>query len=166
MDANQSIAEHNNLFNQSRSTYEDVKNELESGGDPSRQADRIAETRDTLEEARSNLQDAQDSLSGVEDLEVDPVVKEYARLLSEAMDAQIEAEDTEIEFYNTLEEDPALQNTRDEALDLLSQADESYQQAQDRYAQAREVATRNPELISLPVGGSTSPQETTQQTTS
>ncbi len=155
------------LFNQSRSAYEEVKNGLESGGDPSRQEDRIAETRDTLEEAQSNLQDAQDSLSGVEDLEVDPVVKEYARVLSGAMDAQIEAEDTEIEFYNTLEEDPALENTREEALDLLSQADESYQQAQDSYAQARGVARRNPELISLPAdGGSTSPQETTGQTTS
>lgn len=162
-DANEAISEHNQLFNQSRDTYADVKKELESGGEPSGQKERIAETRGTLEEARSNLESARASLSGVRDLEVDPAVKGYARTLSAAMDAQLAAEAAEIEFYNTLEDDPALENDREKALDLLSRADEGYRKAEDSYAQARKVASRNPELISVPAesnGGATT-EETT-----
>lgn len=163
-EANQSIAEHNELFNQSRDTYSSVKSELESGGDPSEQQESIAEARVTLEEARSNLESARDSLGGVRDLEVDPAIKDYARLLSGAMNAQLAAEATEIEFYNTLEEDPALENNRQQALELLSEADADYQRAADLYARARQVANRNPDLISLPTrsGGSTTLETTAQ----
>lgn len=165
-DANEAISEHNELFNQSRDTYSSVKSELESGGDPSGQQERIADARATLEEARSNLESARDSLGGVQDLEVDPAIKEYAKTLSGAMNAQLTAEATEIEFYNTLEEDPALENNRQQALDLLSEADADYQKAEDRYAQARRIASQNPDLISLPSqSGTTVPETTMEETT-
>lgn len=161
-DANEAISEHNDLFNQSRATYTSIKNDLESGGDPSEQKGRIADTRATLEKARGNLENARDTLGGVQDLDVDPAIKDYASQLSEAMDAQLAAESAEIEFYNTLEEDPALENNRKQALDLLAEADTGYQKAADRYAQARRIANRNPDLISLP---SQSGESTTLETT-
>ena len=60
----------------------------------------------------------------MEDLDVDPAVKEYASLLSEAMEDQLDAEAKEIEFYGILEQDPALENNREKALDLLSEVGE------------------------------------------
>ena len=80
-------------------------------------------------------------------LDVDPSVKEYARLLSEAMDAQLAAEAKEIEFYGILEEDPALQNNREEALDLLSEVGEGYQKAEMIYDEAQNLANAHPKLI-------------------
>jgi DNA repair exonuclease SbcCD ATPase subunit len=146
-DANESIAEHNRLFDQARATYTDVKQEIEAGNDPSAQQDRITESREKMEEARSNLQDARDSLDGVNDLDVDPAVKRYASTLSDAMEAQISAEDREIEFYSLLEEDPALENSRDEAENLLQQVGDDYERAEQAYAKARDLADENPELI-------------------
>jgi len=146
-DANESIAEHNRLFDQARATYTDVKQEIEAGNDPSAQQDRITEARERMEEARSNLQDARESLGGVNDLDVDPAVKRYASTLSDAMEAQISAEDREIEFYRLLEEDPALENSREEAEDLLQQVGEDYERAEQAYAEARSLADENPELI-------------------
>lgn len=146
-DANESIAEHNRLFDQARATYTDVKQAIEDGNDPSAQQDRITEARERMEEARSNLQDARESLSGVNDLDVEPAVKRYASTLSDAMEAQISAEDREIEFYRLLEEDPALENNREEAEDLLQQVGEDYERAEQAYAEARNLADENPELI-------------------
>jgi hypothetical protein len=68
-------------------------------------------------------------------------------LLSEAMDAQLAAEAKEIEFYGILEEDPALQENREEALDLLSEVGEGYQKAEKIYDEAHNVANANPRLI-------------------
>jgi hypothetical protein len=146
-EANDSISEHNVLFDEARSTYADVKQRIESGADPSKEKDNIAEAKNTLEKARTYLQDARESLGTVAGLEVDPSVKEYARLLSEAMDAQLAAEAKEIEFYGILEEDPALQNNREEALDLLSEVGEGYQKAEKIYDEAQNVANANPKLI-------------------
>jgi hypothetical protein len=145
--ANESISKHNVLFDEARSTYADVKQKIESGEDPSKEKDNIAEAKNTLEKARAHLQDARESLGTVAELEVDPAVQEYARLLSEAMDAQLAAEAKEIEFYGILEEDPALQNNREEALDLLSEVEEGYQKAEKAYDEAQKVANANPKLI-------------------
>ena len=146
-EANDAIADHNKLFDQARSTYTDVKQEIEAGNDPSAQQDRITEARQRMEEARSRLQDARDSLEGVNDLDVDQTVKRYASTLSDAMAAQISAEDREIEFYALLEEDPSLQDNREEAENLLQQVGDDYERAEQAYAEARELADQNPELI-------------------
>lgn len=146
-EANEAIAEHNRLFDQARATYTDVKQEIEAGNDPSAQQDRITEARERMEGARSRLQDARRSLDGVNDLDVDPTVKRYAGTLSDAMEAQISAEDREIEFYALLEEDPSLENNREEAEKLLEQVDEDYERAEQAYTEARNLADENPELI-------------------
>jgi hypothetical protein len=146
-DANESISEHNVLFDEARSTYADVKQKIESGDDPSKEKDNIAQAKSSLEKARTYLQDARESLVTVSELDVDPSVKEYAGLLSEAMDAQLAAEAKEIEFYGILEEDPALQNNRDEALALLSEVGKGYQKAEQTYDEAQNLANANPKLI-------------------
>ncbi|HKH10556.1 MAG TPA: hypothetical protein VKA73_05360 [Rubrobacter sp.] len=146
-EANGAIAEHNRLFDQARATYTDVKQEIEAGNDPSAQQDRITEAKDRMEEARSKLQDARGSLEGVNDLDVDPTVKRYAGALSDAMAAQISAENREIEFYALLEDDPALENNRDEAENLLQQVGDDYDRAEQSYDEARDLADENPDLI-------------------
>ncbi len=145
--ANASISEHNRLFNEARSTYTDVKQQIESGEDPSQEKDRITEAKNTLEEARQKLKDARESLSTVYDLDVDPAVKEYAGLLSDAMNSQLAAEAKEVQFYGILEEDPALENNRERALDLLSEVGAGYREAEESYAKAQDLADSNPELI-------------------
>jgi len=145
--ANQSISEHNKLFDEARSTYADVKQEIESGDDPSKEKDNITDAKNTLQEARKHLQDARESLSTVDDLDVDPAIREYASLLSEAMDAQLAAEAKEIEFYGILEEDPALQDNREQALDLLSEVGDGYKEAEKTYAEAQDLANEHPKLI-------------------
>jgi DNA repair exonuclease SbcCD ATPase subunit len=145
--ANESISEHNKLFDQARSTYSDVKEKIESGDDPSKEKDDITAAKNNLQEARTHLQDAQESLKTVEDLDVDPAVKKYANLLSEAMQDQLDAEAKEIEFYGILEQDPALENNREEALDLLSEVGEGYQKAEKTYSEAQDLADAHPKLI-------------------
>ncbi len=146
-EANGAIADHNRLFDDARGTYADVKQQIEAGDDPSAQQDRITEARDKMEEARSRLQEARDSLGGVNDLDVDPAVKRYAGTLSDAMGAQISAEDREIQFYTLLEEDPSLQDNREEAENLLQQVGDDYERAEQAYADARQLADENPDLI-------------------
>ncbi len=146
-DANASISEHNKLFEEARATYTDVKQQIESGEDPSQEKDRITEAKNTLEEARQKLKDARESLNTVDDLDVDPKVKEYAGLLSDAMDAQLAAEAKEVQFYGILEEDPALENNREKALDLLSEVGAGYREAEESYTKAQELADSNPGLI-------------------
>ncbi len=145
--ANGAIAEHNRLFDDARGTYADVKKEIEAGNDPSAQQDRITEAREKMEGARSKLQEARDSLSSVNDFDVDPAVKRYAGTLSDAMEAQISAEDQEIQFYTLLEEDPSLQDNREEAENLLEQVGDDYERAEQAYAEARNLADENPDLI-------------------
>ena len=146
-DANKSIPEHNKLFDEARSTYADVKEKIEAGDDPSKEKDNITEAKNTLEKARKHLQDARESLGRVDDLDVDPTVKQYASLLSEAMDAQLAAEAKEIEFYGILEEDPTLQDNREKALDLLSEVSDGYKKAENTYGEAQDLANAHPKLI-------------------
>jgi len=146
-EANKSISEHNELFDEARSTYADVKQKIESGDDPSKEKDDITEAKNTLEKARQDLQDARESLESVGDLDVDPAVKKYAGLLSEAMDAQLTAEAKEIEFYGILEEDPALEDNREKALDLLSEVGADYKRAEKTYDEAQDLANAHPQLI-------------------
>ena len=154
VEANESIAQHNQLFEQARDTYADVKQQIEAGEDPSGERDRITEAKETLEDARGNLEDARESLAGVQDLEVDGTIKQYARLLSEAMDAQLAAEAKEIQFYDLLEEDPALENNREQALELLDEIGAGYERAERAYAEAQELADSNPNVIeAAPEGG-------------
>jgi hypothetical protein len=154
VEANESIAEHNQLFEQARDTYADVKEQIEAGEDPSGERDRITEAKNTLEEARGNLDDARESLAGIQDLDVDRTIKQYALLLSQAMDAQLEAEAKEIEFYDLLEEDPALENNRDRALELLDEIAAGYEEAERAYGEAQELADSNPNVIeAAPEGG-------------
>ena len=154
VEANESIAQHNQLFEQARDTYADVKQQIEAGEDPSGERDRITEAKETLEDARGNLDDARESLAGVQDLEVDRTIKQYARLLSDAMDAQLAAEAKEIQFYDLLEEDPALENNREQALDLLEEIGTGYERAERTYAEAQELADSNPNVIeAAPEGG-------------
>ena len=154
VEANESIAQHNQLFEQARDTYADVKQQIEAGEDPSGERDRITEAKETLEDARGNLDDARESLAGVQDLEVDGTIKQYARLLSEAMDAQLAAEAKEVQFYDLLEEDPALENNREQALELLEEIGAGYERAERTYAEAQELADSNPNVIeAAPEGG-------------
>src|SRR5215213_353280 len=144
--ANRSISEHNKLFDKARSTYTDVKQKIESGDDPSKEKDNITDAKNTLQKARDDLKDARESLGTVDDLDVDPPVRRYANLLSEAMDAQLAAETKEIDFYDILEEDPALQDNRDQALDLLSEVGAGYKKAEETYAEAQDLANDHPKL--------------------
>ena len=145
--ANEAITEHNKLFDDARSTYTEVKQKIENGDDPSKEKDEITGAKNDLEEARNHLQDANASLDTVNDLNVDPAIKEYANLLSEAMQDQLDAEAKEIDFYGILEQDPALEDNREQALDLLSEVGKGYQQAEKTYGEAQEFADAHPKLI-------------------
>ena len=90
----------------------------------------------------------------MKDLDVDPAIKKYASLLSEAMDAQLAAEAKEVEFYDLLEEDPALENNRDKALDLLDEIGAGYEEAEKAYGEAQDLADSKPNVIeAAPEGG-------------
>jgi predicted lipid-binding transport protein (Tim44 family) len=158
VEANESIAEHNKLFEQARDTYADVKEQIESGEDPSGERDRITEAKNSLEEARANLDNARESLATVQNLDVDKDIKQYARLLSEAMDAQLAAEAKEIEFYDLLEEDPALENNREQALDLLDEIGTGYEEAERAYGEAQDLADSKPNVIEAAPEGGNAPE--------
>ena len=81
----------------------------------------------------------------MQDLDVDKDIKQYARLLSEAMDAQLAAEAKEVEFYDLLEEDPALENNRDKALDLLDEIGAGYEEAEKSLRRGPGSRRREPE---------------------
>lgn len=146
-EANGTISEHDRLFGEARETYEGAREAIEDGENPEEAAGRIAEARGTLSEARTSLEEAREPLLEVRNLDVEQEIKEYAGLVAEAMDAQLEAEAREIEFYEILEEDPILRDDRERALDVLSEAEDGYERAEASYARSREVADANPELI-------------------
>jgi DNA repair exonuclease SbcCD ATPase subunit len=145
--ANESISEHNKLFDEARSTYSSVKEKIEAGDDPSKEKDDITDAKNTLQQARQDLQDARGALGTVSDLDVDPAVKQYASLLSKAMDEQLDAEGKEIDFYVILETDPGLQNNREKALGLLAEVGDGYKSAKKTYAKAQHLADSHPKLI-------------------
>ena len=146
-EANETIAEHDRLFGEARETYRGAREAIENGEDPGEQAERVAQARETLTEARASLEEAREPLLEVRDLDVEPEIKEYASLVAQAMDAQLEAEAGEIEFYEILEADPILENDRERALDTLAEVEDSYESAEAAYARSREIADANPELI-------------------
>lgn len=145
--ASDNIREHNELFDQARGTYEQTRESVESGEDAEGQIENITQARDTLQEARMNLEEARESLSGIRELEVEPEIHEYSNLLDEALGTQISAESEEIEFYDILEDDPALEDRRDEAQEVLTSVETSYSEAEDAYAAAQSFADENPELL-------------------
>lgn len=151
--ANRSISEHNKLFGEARSIYEDVKNKIETSEDPSKEKDRITQARSQMQEARGNLQDARSSMQEVQDLDVEPAVKDYAETLTTAMNDQLAAEAKEIEFYGILEKEPALEDQRDEAVDLLSEVGDGYEKAEESYEEAQKLADSKPKLIRVPGSG-------------
>lgn len=147
MEANGAIEEHNRLFEEARATYAEAKEAIETEDDPSEETERVTQTRETLEEAQGRLQEARGPLAGIRELDVDAETKEYAGLLSEAVDTQIAAESREIDYYRILEEDPSLNEDRERALSILDQVGDFYQRAQDDYERAQQLADANPELI-------------------
>ena len=166
-ESNRAVTEHDRLFRESRDTYTQARDTIESGEDPGSQAQEITSARETLQEARNDLEDAREPLTRVQDLEdVDPAVQEYAGKLSEAMDHQLTAEAREIDFYELLEEDPALEENREQALDILSEVDQQYAAAEDSYQQAGKLADDNPEVIGPSTTPSSEPGATTTESTS
>lgn len=160
--ANEAVSRHNELFEETRNTYREVKEEIEAGGgseeeDFQEEREQISAAADNLQQARSELEEARGSLDEVDELEVEPAVKEYANLLSGAMEAQISAESSEIEFYELLQEDPTLEDNREEAERLLSEAGDGYQEAENSYQEAQELADANPDLLGP---APTEPEET------
>jgi len=107
----------------------------------------MARARETMQEARGELEGAREPLSEMQDLDVEPEIKEYATLLSRAMDAQIAAENREIRYYEILEQDPALAENRKEAEDILAEVGAGYEEARDTYDRAHKLADANPELL-------------------
>ena len=146
-EANEAISEHDRLFGEARETYTSAREAIEDGKDPKEQAERVVKARETLVEARASLEEAREPLAGVEKLDVEPEIKEYAGTVACAMDAQLQAEAGEIEFYKLLEADPILERDRERALDTLSGVSESYERAEASYAKSRDLAEANPELI-------------------
>lgn len=151
-DANEAIEEHNQLFEEARGTYEEAKESVESGETASGEAttqevERLAQARENMQEARDTLQEAREPLSEVQDLEVEAEVQEYATLLSEAIEAQLAGEGGEIGFYELLERDPTLADNREQAEELLTEIGDRYEEAEDAYGRAQELADANPELL-------------------
>ena len=147
-DTSEAVERHNQLYGEARASYDGAREALEAGEDPEQQAERIGRARETLLEARASLEDARESLSAIQDLQVEPQVKDYADTLSQAMDAQIQAEAREAEFYEILEGDPILEDDREKALDVLAQVGTGYDEADKAYSRAQELADANPDLLS------------------
>lgn len=148
--ANDGISEHNGLFVESRRTYREAREAIESGEDPPSQTERISQATDSLREARSSLEEARSQLTEIQDLEVEQAIKDYADTLARAIDAQLEAEARELEFYEILQEDPALGERRQEATKITRQASEGYERATQLYEEAGELADSNPGIIEAP----------------
>ena len=63
--ANEAIDEHNRLFEEARSTYDEAKEAVETGDDPSAEAERFTQTRGTTEEAQGRISEAKKQLEEV-----------------------------------------------------------------------------------------------------
>lgn len=152
-EADEAINEHNGLFEEARGTYEEAKEAVEesgeagSGDDPEEEVEEIAQARESLEEARDTLEEAREPLSEVQDLDVEDEITRYATLLAEGVDAQITAENREIGFYELLEEDSTLTDNREEAEEMLTEISDGYEEAENSYSLAQELADANPELL-------------------
>lgn len=164
--ANEEISAHDELFDEARGIYSETQQAVREGGEnpestemestgmgTTGQAEDISEARDTPEEARDRQQAAQEEISGIQDLEVSQELLRYSRTLDRALADQIRGEEREISFYEILAEDPALEENRDRAIGILAEAEDAYAAASG-YAEAKEIADSNPDLI-VPEGVST-----------
>ncbi len=70
--------------------------------------------------ASHKLEEAREPLCNIQDLKVDPELQEYTGLLPNALESQLAAEAKEIQFYEMLEQDPALSENRNDAQDILA----------------------------------------------
>jgi tetratricopeptide (TPR) repeat protein len=146
-EANEAIEDHNWILEEARFAYEGAREAVEAGEDASEGAERITQAQQTIQEAQDELEEARESLSEVQELDVEPKIGEYSQALSETVDAQISAEDREIDFYELLEQDPTLQDSRTEAENILSEVNEGYEAAEEAYERAQGLANANPELL-------------------
>lgn len=145
--ANEHISAHDELYDEARAAYEEARSSLqEENGETTAQAQSISEARREMQEARSELQRAREEISSVRDLEVSGELQEYARTLDGALEAQITAEQREIEFYEIAAEDPALEDNRERAIGVLAEAENAYQEAEDGYERAAEAGDSNPQM--------------------
>ncbi|MDQ3913281.1 MAG: hypothetical protein M3305_16225 [Actinomycetota bacterium] len=158
-EANEAIEEHNQLFEEARSVYDNTKKSVEAGESTTltegttsvegttEEGERFVQAQETMQEARDTLAEAREPLSDVQDLNVESEIQDYASSLSNAVDSRLAAEDREIEYYKILEQDPTLSENRQEALDLLAKAGDSYKESENAYARAQEIADANPDLL-------------------
>lgn len=154
--ANEEISAHDELFDEARNTYSEARQsirgssestEAEATGAEGTEVESISEARGTLEEASGRLENAREEISGIRDLDVSNELLDYSRTLDGALSAQIRAEEREIAFYEVLAEDPALEENRDRAIGLLTEAEDSYAEAESGYREADQIADSNPELV-------------------
>lgn len=146
-EANEAIEEHNWILEEARFAYEGAREAVEAGEDASEGAERVTQAQQTIQEARDELEEAREPLLEVQELDVEPEIGDYSRALSETVDAQISAEDREMDFYELLEQDPTLQDSRTEAENILSEVDGGYEEAEEAYERAQGLANANPELL-------------------
>ena len=152
-EANEVIEEHNQLFEEARSVYDNTKKSVEAGESTTsvevttEEGERFAQAQESMQEARDTLAGAREPLSDVQNLDVESEIRDYASSLSNAVDSRLTAEDREIEYYKILEQDPTLSENRQEALDLLAKAGDSYKESENAYARAQEIADANPDLL-------------------
>lgn len=152
-EANEAIEEHNQLFEEARSVYDNTKKSVEAGESTTsvevttEEGERFAQAQESMQEARDTLAGAREPLSDVQNLDVESEIRDYASSLSNAVDSRLTAEDREIEYYKILEQDPTLSENRQEALDLLAKAGDSYKESENAYARAQEIADANPDLL-------------------
>lgn len=144
--ANEHISAHDELYDEARAAYEEARSSVQEDGERTAQAQSISEARRKMQEARDELRQARREISSVRDLDVSGELKEYARTLDGALEAQMTAEQREIEFYETAAEDPALEDNRERAIGILAEAEDAYQEAEDGYERAAEIGDSNPRM--------------------
>lgn len=147
--ANEDIAAHDDLYDEARAAYEESQSSAqdEESAETTQSAESAGEARESMQEARSRLEEARREISTIRDLDVSSDLREYSRTLDEALESQLRAERREIEFYELLAEDPALQEDREQATEALDEAEDAYAEADREYQEAAEVADSNPELV-------------------
>lgn len=146
--ANEHISAHDELYDEARAAYEEARNSLqeEEAGETTAQAQSISEARRKMQDARGRLQQAREEIAGIRDLDVSGELREYSRTLDGALEAQITAEQREIEFYEIAAEDPALEDNRERAIGILAEAEDAYNEAEDGYERAAEIGDSNPRM--------------------
>ena len=144
--ANEHISAHDELYDEARAAYDEARSPREEDAESTAQAQSISEARRTMQEARGRLQQARQEIASIRELDVSGELQEYSRTLDGALEAQITAEQREIEFYEIAAEDPALEDNRERAIGILAEAEDAYNEAQDGYERAAEIGDSNPQM--------------------